>query len=96
MWGPICKDDTEASEDEAWMHAKLLHLCLTLCDPRDCSPPSSSVHGILQAGILRGLPCPPPGDLPNPGIKPQSLMSPALAGEFFITSATWEVPRDYE
>ena len=32
-----------------------------------------------------GLPCPPPGDLPNPGIQPTSLRSPALAGEFFIT-----------
>ena len=30
-----------------------------------------------------GLPCPPPGDLPNPGIKPESLMSPALAGRFW-------------
>ena len=29
-----------------------------------------------------GLPCPPPGDLPDPGIKPASLMSPALAGGF--------------
>ena len=37
-----------------------------------------------------GLPCPPPGDLPNPGIEPVSLMSPALAGGFFTTSATWE------
>ena len=37
-----------------------------------------------------GLPCPPPGDLPDPGIKPQSLMSPALAGRFFTTSTTWE------
>ena len=37
-----------------------------------------------------GLPCPPLGDLPNVGIKPASLMSPALAGEFFTTSATWE------
>ena len=37
-----------------------------------------------------GLPCPPPGDRPNPGIKPTSLMSPALAGEFFTTSTTWE------
>ena len=37
-----------------------------------------------------GLPCPPPGDLPNPGIKPATLMSPALAGQFFTTSATWE------
>ena len=36
----------------AGMYAKLLHLCLTLCDPTDCSPPGSSVHGIIQAGIL--------------------------------------------
>ena len=37
-----------------------------------------------------GLPCPPPGDLPIPGIEPSSLMSPALAGGFFTTSTTWE------
>ena len=37
-----------------------------------------------------GLPCPPPGDLPIPGIEPESPMSPALAGGFFTTSATWE------
>ena len=37
-----------------------------------------------------GLPCPPPGDLPDPGIEPTSLRSPALAGRFFTTSATWE------
>ena len=36
------------------------------------------------------LPCPPPEDLPGPGITPVSLRSPALAGGFFITSATWE------
>ena len=46
--------------------------------------------GILQARILSGLPCPPPGDLPHPGIKPTSLMSPAWADGFFTTSATWE------
>ena len=34
--------------------------------------------------------CPPPGDLPDPGIKPTSLTSPALAGRFFTTSAIWE------
>ena len=39
-----------------------------------------------------GLPCHPPGDLPNPGIKPTSLMYPALAGGFFTTCATWEAP----
>ena len=38
-----------------------------------------------------GLPFPSPGDLPYPGIEPMSLVSPALAGGFFITSATWEV-----
>ena len=36
------------------------------------------------------LPCPPPGDLPDPGIEPVSLMSPTLAGGFFTTSAKWE------
>ena len=39
-----------------------------------------------------GLPCPPPEDLPNPGIEPTSLRSLALAGGFFTTIATWEVP----
>ena len=41
-----------------------------------------------------GLPCPPPGDLPDPGIEPWSLISPALAGRFFTTSTIWEAP-DY-
>ena len=38
-----------------------------------------------------GLTCPPPGDLPDPGIEPNSPGSPALAGGFFTTSAAWEV-----
>ena len=37
-----------------------------------------------------GLPCPPPGALPDPGIEYESLKSPALAGKLFTTSATWE------
>ena len=74
------------------MCAKSLQLCPTLCDPMDCSPPGSSVHGILQAGIAMEarLPCPPPGDLPDPGIEPMSLTPPALAGGFFTPSTTWE------
>ena len=40
-----------------------------------------------------GLPCPPPGDLPDPEVEPASLMSPALAGGFFTTSTTWEACR---
>ena len=39
-----------------------------------------------------GLPCPPPEDLPDPGIKSMSLTSPALVGRFFITSTIWEAP----
>ena len=68
--------------------AKSLQLCPTLCDPMDYSLPGSSVHKILQARILEGLLCPPPGDLPDPRIKLTSLMSPALEGGFFTTSTT--------
>ena len=45
----------------------------------DCSPPDSSVHSILQARILEWGPFPSPGDLPDAGMEPTSLMSPALA-----------------
>ena len=44
--------------------------------------------GFSRQEYWSGLPCPPPGDLPYPGIKPVSLRSPALAGGFFTTSAT--------
>ena len=60
----------------------------------DCSPPGSSVLGILQARILEWVPFLTPGDLPDPGIESVSLASPALAGGFFTTSATWEAPND--
>jgi len=48
--------------------------------------------GLSRREYWSGLPWPPPGDLPNPGIEPVSLTSPALAGGFFTTSATWEAP----
>ena len=46
--------------------------------------------GCFRQEYWSGLPCPPPGDLPDPGIEPGSLMSPALAGEFSTTVTTWE------
>ena len=49
--------------------------CPTLCDPVDCSPPGSSVHGIFQATVLEWIAFPSPGDLPNPGLE---AGSPAL------------------
>ena len=48
--------------------------------------------GFSRQEYWRGLPCLPPGDIANPGIKPRSLMSPALVGSFFTTSATWDPP----
>ena len=47
-------------------------LCLTVSDPMDCSPQAPLSMGIVQARILEGLPCPSPGDLPNPRIEPRS------------------------
>ena len=49
--------------------------------------------GFSRQQHWNGLPCPLIGDLPDPGIEVVSLLSPALAGRFFTTSATWEVLR---
>ena len=46
--------------------------------------------GFSKQKYWSGLPCPPPGDLTDPWMEPASLMSPALSGGFFTTSATWE------
>ena len=46
--------------------------------------------GFSRQEFWSGLPFPPPGVFPDPGIDPTSLMSPALAGGFFTSSATWE------
>ena len=58
-------------------------LFMTLCQ----SPLSM---GFSRQEYWSGLPCPPPGDLPDLGIEPASLMSPALVGGLFTTSVTWE------
>ena len=64
-------------------------LCETLWTVA-CQAPQSV--GFSRQVYWNGLPCPPPGDLPDPGIEPMSLTSPALAGGFFTTSATWAAP----
>ena len=68
--------------------AKSLQLFPTLCDPMDHSSPGSSVQRFSGHEYWNGLPFSPPGDLPDPGIEPTSLMSLALAGGFFTSSAT--------
>ena len=80
----------------ACMHSESLQSCPTLCYPVDCSPPGSSVHGILQARILDWVAISSSRDLPHPATEPRSLMSPALADEFFTSIATWESCNVYK
>ena len=76
-------------EEQRQMRADLLCACINdsvcvwshfsrvwLWDPIDCSPPGSSVQGILHAKYWSGFPCPAPGDLLNSGAEPASLESP--------------------
>ena len=51
--------------------------------------------GFSRQEYWSGLPCPPPGDLPDPGIEPSSLASPALAGGFFTTRIICETPETW-
>ena len=77
------------------LHAQWLS-CLRLFDLTDCSPPGSSLS--TEASMQEywsGLPFPPPRDLPNPGIEPES---PALAGGFFTPEApvkSFKFPLSY-
>ena len=70
------------------MHVKSLQSCLILCDPVNRSPPVPLFMGFSRQEYWSRFPCPSPGDLPDPGIKPASFMSLALAGGFFTTRAT--------
>ena len=65
----------------------------TLCIPWTVAHQAPLSVGFSKKEYWSGLPCPSPGDLPNPGIEPSSLMSPALAGRFFTISTTWEGQR---
>ena len=63
----------------------LAQSCPVLCDPMNYSPPDSSVHGIFQQEYWSGLPCPPSGDLLDPGIEPTSPVSPSLQADSLPT-----------
>ena len=62
--------------------------CPTLCNPMDVARQAPLSMGFTRQEYWSGLPFPPPGNLPNQRIKTASITSPALAGEFFTTSAT--------
>ena len=65
------------------MCAKSPQLCPTICDPVDLARQAPLSMGFSRQDYWSGLPCPPPGNLSYPGVKPESLMSPALAGGFY-------------
>ena len=71
------------------MCAKLVQLCLTLCNPRDCSPPGSSVCGILQTRIMEWVAMSFSRGSFQLRDWPRISKSPAQTGGFFTTSATW-------
>ena len=70
---------------ELWLAQMLSHVQLfaTLWTVT-CQAPLSL--GFSRQEYWNGLPCPPPGNLPNPGVEPMSLATPALAGGFFTTA----------
>ena len=72
------------------MYAKLLPWCPTLCDPWTVALQASLSMGFSRQEYWSGLPCTPPGDIPDPGIELTSLRSPALAGGLFTTSTIWQ------
>ena len=70
-------------------HLSCAQLCVILWAVAHQAPLSK---GFFRQEYWSGLPSPPPVDLPDPEVKPKSLRSPALAGGFFTTSASWEAP----
>ena len=71
------------------------YVLVTQCVRLFVTPWTVACQAPLSMGLSRqeywsGFPCPPLGDLPHPGIELVSVMSPAMAGRFFTTDATWE------
>ena len=77
------------SEHPSSVSAQLLQLCPALCDPMDCSLPGSSIHGILQARILKWVAMASSRGSPQPRDGIHTSYVPCISGRFFTTSATW-------
>ena len=98
------KEAMESPPEAKWRHDLVIEVwncCMWVCDKLPWSRPilwdpwpvahqsPLPLEFSLQE-YWSGLPCSPPGDLPEPGITPSTPTSPALADRFFTTSATWE------
>ena len=82
------------------MHAKSLQSCPTLCDPMDCSPPGPSVHGILQARILKWVAIPSSSKSSQPRDRTQVFMSTGTGSQFLYhwrrLSTLWPTKTDLD
>ena len=68
----------------------IAQLCPTPCGPWTVALKAPLSMEFFKQEYWSGWTFPSPGDLPDPGMEPKTLVSPALAGRFFTTRATWE------
>ena len=87
--GSSCRVISVNQELRARMHAySVTRSCPTHCDPMDYIAHQAPLSmGFFRQEYWSGLSVPPPGVLPNPGIEPESPVSPALKGIFFTTKS---------
>ena len=83
----VCSNSCPLSQ---WCHPTILTFASR--NPMNGAHQAPLSIGFSSQEYYSGLLCPPPGDLPYPGIEPPSLVSPSLAGGLFTTSTTWEGP----
>ena len=86
LWDGHCLSLSVSNTD---LCALFIELCLTLYSPWTVAHQAPLSMELYKQEYWSGLPFPTPRDLPNPGIKPASLVSPALADGFFTTLAAW-------
>ena len=75
-------------QKDVCVYAKLLQSCLTLCGSMNVAWQAPLFMEFSRQEYWSGLPCPPLGDIPNPGVEQTSLKPLALAGGFFAASTT--------
>ena len=75
-----------------YRHAQSLQSCPTLCSPMDCSPPGSSVHGILQARTLEGVAMPSSRGSSQPRGRTRVASISCITGRFFTAELQQSTP----
>ena len=82
--------------EKQYVCAKLLHSCPALCDPMGVARQAPLLMGFPRQEYWSGLPCPPPGDFPNPGIEPMSPEATCIAGRIFTAEPPGKPRKQYK